>query len=253
MTPLSECLFRRFNDSSGDFVGIRVRGRTSIFETTNPTVSVRGYRDSDRGASVRDTVAEGIDGLRLVVARQSLIVVCPIDADMTINVLAEFLADLGEHGFFTRRPHHFVREVGVHARAVPIQLAEGLGVPVNREAILFTYALEEVPGNPGFISRALCALGKYLKFPLSSRNFGVNPFYINARRQAQIKVLFYALATERVAGTDRAIVRALRTWIAIDREAGGSWVSTSHKKYSCSNPNQKSSSSSSIVARPLDA
>ena len=155
-----------------------------------------------------------------MVARQSLIVVCSIDADMTINVLTELLADLGKHGFFTRRSHHFVREVGVHARAVPIQLAEGLGVPVNREAILFTYALEEVPGNPGFISRALCALGKYLKFPLSSRNFGVNPFDIDARRQAQIKVLFYALATERVAGTDRAIVRALRTWIAIDREAG---------------------------------
>ena len=55
-------------------------------------------------------------------ACQSLIVICAIDADMPIDILAEGLAYLGEDRLITVFAHWAVRKVSVHTGAIPVQL-----------------------------------------------------------------------------------------------------------------------------------
>ena len=66
-----------------------------------------------------------------MLAGQTLIVISAINADVPLDVLAEFFTDFGKDLFLAFRAHGLVREVGVHARTVPIQLAKGLRVPID--------------------------------------------------------------------------------------------------------------------------
>ena len=181
---------------------------------------MRGYRDSDGRAAIGNAVAEGIDRLRLVVTGQSLVIVSAVNADVTLDVLSELFTDLGEHRFFAGSSHHFVGEVGMHARTIPVQLAEGLGVPVNTKAVLLADPLQQVSRYPGFIACALGTFCENLKFPLTSSNLGVNAFHIDARCETQIKVLFYTLPAKGVPRSDRAVIRPLRPGVAVHRKAG---------------------------------
>ena len=51
---------------------------------------------------------------------QTLIVVSAINANVALDVLTKFFTDLGENLFLAFTTHGFVREVCVHARAVPV-------------------------------------------------------------------------------------------------------------------------------------
>jgi hypothetical protein len=53
---------------------------------------------------------------------QSLIIVCAIDADVPIDILAEGLAYLSEDRLITVLTHRAVRKVSVHTGAIPVQL-----------------------------------------------------------------------------------------------------------------------------------
>ena len=154
-----------------------------------------------------------------MVTGQSLVIVSAVHADVTLDVLTELFTDLGEHRFFAGSSHHFVGEVGVHARTIPVQLAKGLGVPVDGEAVLLANSLQQVTRYPGFIARALGTFCENLKFPLSGSNLGVNAFYIDARCETQIKVLFYTLSAKGVPRSDRAVIRSLRPGVAVHRKA----------------------------------
>ena len=73
---------------------------------------------------------------------QALVVVSPIYADVTLNILAEFFANLGKNSFITNFAHYCIGEVRMHAGAVPIQvLAQWLGFPVNGQAVSLSSSL----------------------------------------------------------------------------------------------------------------
>ena len=136
-------------------------------------------------------------------AGQALIIVGAVDADVTLNVLAEFLTDLGEHGFIARFTHDAIGEVGVHAGTVPVELfAQWLRFPVDGEAVALRGTFEQIAGDPGFVSGTLGAFGEYLKFPLPGGHFGVDSLNVDTCLQAQVKVILDNIATVRVGRAD---------------------------------------------------
>lgn len=94
---LGQRLFRGFNDGGRDLVGVCIGRRSAIFQAALPAVNNGGYRDSNARAAVRNTIAELIDRLRFMLARQSLLVMSAIDTHMTLNVLAEVFTDFCEN------------------------------------------------------------------------------------------------------------------------------------------------------------
>ena len=115
-----------------------------------------------------------------MLAGQTLIVVSTIDTHVPLNILTKLLTDLGKDLFFAFRAHGLVGEVGVHTRAVPIEIAKGLRMPVDGVTILFTGTLKQIACNPSLIACLLRSLGEHLKFPLACGYFSVNTFHIDA-------------------------------------------------------------------------
>ena len=140
---------------------------------------------------------------------EALVVVRTVDRDMPLDILAELLTDLVEIVFLARLAHHAVAEIGVHARAVPVRVAQGLRMPIDGQAVFLGGALEQVAGHPGLVTGALGPLGENLEFPLAGGHLGVDALDIDARLEAGIEMLLDDFAPVGVAATHRAIVRAL--------------------------------------------
>ena len=92
-------------------------------------------------------------------------------------------------------------------------------MPVDPVAVFFTDALEEVACYPYLIAGFLCTLGKDLEFPLTSCDFSVDTFNIEAGCKALLEMLFNHVAAKRIACTDGAVVLTLWIWVAIGWEA----------------------------------
>ena len=132
-------------------------------------------------------------------AGQALIIVGAVDADVALDVLAEFLADFGEHGFIARFTHDAIGEVGVHAGTVPVELfAQWLRFPVDGEAVALRGTLEQLAGDPGFVPGTLGAFGEHLKFPLPGGHFSVDSLYVDACLQTQVEMILDDIATVSV-------------------------------------------------------
>src|SRR5690606_19884617 len=79
--------------------------------------------------------------------------------------------------------------------------------------------LEQVAGDPNLVAGELVVFGKNLKLPLAHHHLGVDALDVQASRQAQLEMLFNDRAPDRFAMPYAAVVRALRTGEAFDREA----------------------------------
>ena len=154
-----------------------------------------------------------------MLAGEPLIVVGPVHTDVTVDHAAEAFADGREDLFVTTRTHQSVREVGVHARAVPVELSEGLGMPLDGVAILLADPLEQVAGHPDLVTGLLGTLGEDLKFPLAGCDLGVDAFDIQPGFEAGIQMLLDAGPPMGVFGAHRAIVGTLGRREASRRKA----------------------------------
>ena len=141
--------------------------------------------DSDRRAAVGNAVAELVDRLGLVQPRQTQVVVRSVHGDVLVLVLVERRHEGLEVRLSTRLAHVGRREIGMHARTVPIHvLAEGLAMPVDFNAVLFAEAHQNVPGDPDLVGSCFGALAKDLEFPLSLGDFGIDALVVDARIEA---------------------------------------------------------------------
>jgi len=160
-------------------------------------------------------------------ARQTVLIVGPVNIDMARNVLTEFIADPGKGIFVTGITHGAIREIGVHTGAIPICMAQRFGVPLNGQAVFFCCTLQNIPGQPGFVARAFGAFCKDLKLPLSRRHFPINAFNIESGFEADIKMILNDFATIGIHSAYGAIIRTLRAWKTTLRKAWrqvGGWV-----------------------------
>src|SRR4030081_3241297 len=82
-----DCLGRGRNGSDrlqylgSDLVGVALRVRAAIFQIALVAVVGEGMRHPDRGAAVRNTVAEGVDRGGLMLSGQAHVVVRTVNRD----------------------------------------------------------------------------------------------------------------------------------------------------------------------------
>ena len=79
------------------------------------------------------------------------------------------------------------REVGVHARAVPVGVAERLAVELDVDAVFLGQPQQQVARHPDFVGGLLGALAEDLEFPLALRHFGIDAFVVDAGGEAELR------------------------------------------------------------------
>src|SRR5205814_6572319 len=107
-------------DLGRDLVGVALRVRTAVFQIALVSVVGEGVRNADRRATVGNAVAELVPGGGLVLAGQALVVVRPVDGNVVHDILLKGRHQLFEVFLAADFTHVLGREVGVHARAVPV-------------------------------------------------------------------------------------------------------------------------------------
>ena len=95
-------------------------------------------------------------------------------------------------------PHVLGREVGVEARAVPVDLGpERLGMEVDVDAVALAEPQEQVARDPQLVGGPPRALAEDLELPLALRHLGVDPHVLDAGLEAEVEMLVDDRAGER--------------------------------------------------------
>src|ERR1700722_12742971 len=206
----------RLQDLRSDLVRVALRVRTAILKIALVAVIGEAVRYADRRAAVGDAIAELVDRRGLVLAGQPQMIIRAIDRDVIGPCRLERGHQLFEILLAADFPHVGGGEVGMHAGAIPIGVAERLAVIFDVDAVRLGQALHQIAGHPHFVSGLLGSLAEDLEFPLALRHFGVDAFVVDAGGEAQIEMLLDDLARNcaDIGVADAGVIRALRRRIA---------------------------------------
>jgi hypothetical protein len=164
--------------------------RTTILEVTLVLIVHETVRDTDRSASISDSITELVDRLSLVETSEAEVIVWSVDGDVLVLELVECRHELLEVFFATLLAHELGREVAVHSGAVPVHiLAQRLAVELHIDAVLLADSHENIAGEPDFVGGFLGALTEDLEFPLTLGHLGIDTLMVDSHLEADIKVL----------------------------------------------------------------
>ena len=216
----------RLENAAGNRVRIALAVRTTVFEVTFVAVVDEAVWHTDRSTAVGEAVAELVDGLCFMQTGEAHVVVGTIDGDVLVDVFLEGGHEFFEVFFAASFAHVFGGEVAVHTGAVPVGRAEWFAMVFHIDAVAFANAIEDVTSDPDFVSRFFGAFAEDLEFPLTFGHFGVDAFVVDASFEAKIEVLLDDLTGDiaDVFITYAAIVRALRSGVAVFRETEGTSI-----------------------------
>jgi len=113
--------------------------------------------------------------------------------------------------------HSLCRVVGVTARAIPVR--EQLGGKRDSDVEVFSDSVKDVARHMHVVANSDTFNGTNLIFPLAWHHFGIRARDLDARIEAGSVVSIGYHSAKAVAGTNRAVVGALLTWVAIVRPA----------------------------------
>jgi hypothetical protein len=104
--------------------------------------------------------------------------------------------------------HVFGREVGVHARSVPVAL-DGFAIQFDIYFVFLAQTHHQIAGGPGVVRGLGGAFGENLEFPLALGDFRVDAFVVDTGGEAEIQMLLDDLSghVSHVFVADTAVVR----------------------------------------------
>lgn len=207
-------------DKSADDVGVDVGGRAAIFNVALAISSSSRGRDTEGSSAVSSTVGESFAAGSLMMTSESLGVVVTIHSNVILMLGFEALHHLGDvvHALVTIA-HGQSGEVGVAARAVPV--GEKLGGEGDVDLEVLSNTLQKVAAHHHVVTDFNTKARSNLVFPLSGHNLGVGSSNLNTSEKASLVVHIGNDAAKVLVATDRAVVRALGTGVAIGRPAEG--------------------------------
>merc|ERR1712060_904626 len=110
-----------------------------------------------------------------------------VDRDVSLNVLAEAIADSSKDLSLSSVSHGRVREVGVHSSAVPVTW-DGFGGQVHRDVILLTETHHEVSGDPDLVTGSLGALVENLVLPGAEHDLSIGALDVETGIDADVQM-----------------------------------------------------------------
>ena len=127
--------------------------------------------NTDTRSAVSHSVAELIDGLRLVETRQAKVVVRTVGSDVLVAIFLELGHEPLKVFLTSGVTHELRRKVTVHSRTVPVAL-EWLTVILHVDSVFFANALEDVTCHPDLVASCSGTFSKNLEFPLAFGDLG---------------------------------------------------------------------------------
>src|SRR6202049_3818022 len=179
----------RLQNAGNDLVGITFGVRATIFQIAPVTVVDEVNRHPDRSPTIRETIAELVNGLRLVQTCQTQMVIRAIHRDVLGDVVGERLPDGFKVLLATYFAEVLIREVAVHARSIPVTL-DGFAMQHNIHFVFLTKTHHQIASGPGVISGFGGAFGEDLEFPLTFSDFSVDAFMIDTSGKTEFPVFF---------------------------------------------------------------
>ena len=178
-------------DAACDLVGIALGVWTPVFEVALVAVVHEAVWDANGRAAIGDSVAEFVDGLRLVEAGEAEMVIRAVHGDVFVFVFIERSHEGFEVFLTADLAEVFGGEVAVHPGTVPVDIfAEGFAVEVHVYAVFFAETDEQVARDPDLVCAGSGTFPEDLELPLAFGHFGIDAFVVDAGVEAEVEVLF---------------------------------------------------------------
>merc|ERR1719265_1002860 len=144
---------------------------------------------------------------------QALLVVFSVLVDVLLRDLAKRLADLLDDLVSAFLAHTLDREIGVATCPIPVAISR-LGLNAADDIVAFSHSEHNVPGHAKVITHLHATAWPDLVLPLAWHHFSICPCDLDACGEALHEVFICNNAANRVTCACRAIIWALRCWLA---------------------------------------
>lgn len=135
---------------TSDTIRVRIACRSPVLKITFTFLGTLS-RDTNTRTTIRDGIAEFVDGCSLMFACHSLGVTLSVDQDVLFMAFSKLLACILNCLHAAIFPHLRCGDVGMQASAVPVPF-DWLGLDGDLGSEFFSHAVKEIASYPKMIS-----------------------------------------------------------------------------------------------------